>query len=291
MYKKAFTTFLALFFLCVTFSGCYSHISGELNKPFVLDEKGKQMSWDKFEQTTLPKLENGVLQLTESDTYALFGRKPNVRQAYTDALSVVANYSVVQIQGAQTQSSIPMNSMAVFKNKIVKLRGAVWSYTKDKGSKFRTPISDAHSDDSDNYLVVAIFYEGKLVQVQAMTEEQARHSLNWTSETLVDYTVQASIYAIPALILAKALTQAATTLGNSAERSANTLAGSVDRGTVTLGNSVDKLSGAVDNAHPDFGKINQGLDTLNNALKGSNINGTVTGPNGTTGTINITVPK
>ncbi len=254
----------AMFFV----SGCYTYRGLSKNTSPIVSSDDTFVSWEEASQTIIPQLENGLTTLTEKEVYALFKRPPNERQAYSDAISVISkSMTLLKIQGASS-GNLSMGTSVYIKDKIPKLRGAVWTFSTGTQKNLKTLITDHAWNTSNSFLILVLFYDGKLATMQVMSTEDTTRSGAFTSERLVEYGMQASLYALPAVILAGAITKAS-----------DRLAGGIENGSSTLGKSIDGVSESINKTN--IGGVSDGLSGLNNTLKGVNGSGSVTMPDGT----------
>ena len=251
--------------MCVMFflSGCYTYVGSSKNTSPIVSSDDTFVSWEEASQTIIPQLEDGLMVMTEKEVYALFKRSPNERQAYSDAISVLSkSYALLNVSGASS-GNLSMGTSVVIKDKVPKLRGAVWTFSSGTQKNFKTIITDHNWTTSNSFLVLVLFYDGKLATMQVMATEDIAKSGAFTSERLVEYGMQASFYALPAFILAGAITKAS-----------DKLATGVERGSDTLGRSIDGISNSVDNTG-----ISGVMDGLK-GIKGVSGNGSITTPDG-----------
>ncbi len=260
----------AMFFL----SGCYTYVGSSKNTSPIISSYENFVSWEEASETIIPQLEDGLMVMTEKEVYALFKRPPNERQAYSDAISVLSkSYALLNVSGASS-GNLSIGTSVVIKDKVPKLRGAVWTFSSVVQKNFKTLITDHSWNTSNSFLVLVLFYDGKLATMQVMSTEDITKSGAFTSERLVEYGMQATLYALPAIILAGAITKASDRLAVGVERGADSMGGSVERGSATIGNSMDGISKSIDNT--GIGAVTDNLK----GLGGVNGSGSITTPGG-----------
>lgn len=266
-------------------SGCYTYAGISKNSVPFETADSDLVTWEEASRDIIPKLEDGLMTMTEEDVYKLFKRPPNERQAYSDAISVISKSPALLTVTGRSSGNLSMSSTIYVWNKIPKLRGAVWTFASGSHKNFKTIITDHTWDTNRSFLVLTLFYDGKLATMQVMSTEDFERISGFTSEKLVHYAIEGVLYSLPAIILASAITKASDRLASGMERSADSVGGSIERGSKNLSGSIDGASNSIDNT---------GLSSISKSLKnvsGASATGSVTTPDGTVMQGTVTVPK